>query len=187
MSIYSVALFFHIMGVVGLFAGLGMEGIIYRNLKTASTPQQVFAWGIYMKSLRTVFLSSTLFLLVSGVFLVLETWGWNAWVITGLILLVGLSVYGSATGKKIGMTIGSLKGYNGSLTDDVKNKISSPSIMKSYKVKITIALGIIFIMIIKPDWTGSIIAIVSAFVIGLLIDLPSRQKEEVKELESAQL
>jgi len=184
---YSVALYLHIMGAVGMFAGLGMEGIIYKNLKTASTPQQVFAWGIYMKSLRTVFLSSTLFLLFSGIFLVMEAWGWNAWVITGLILLIGLSVYGSATGKKIGMTIGSLKGNDGSLTNEVKNKISNPSIMKSYKVKITLALGIIFIMTTKPDWTGSIISIVSAFAIGLLLDLPARQKEAVNDLESAQL
>lgn len=187
MSTYTVALYLHILGAVGMFAGLGMEGIIYKNLKTASTLQQVFAWGIYMKSLRTVFLSSTLFLLVSGVFLVMEAWGWNAWVITGLILLIGLSAYGSTTGKKIGMTIGSLKGKEGLLSDDVKNRIGSPSMMKSYKVKITLALGIIFIMTTKPDWMGSIISIVSAFVFGLLLDLPARQKEAVKELESAQL
>lgn len=187
MSMYSVALYLHIIGAVGLFAGLGMEGIIYKNLKTAATPQQVLAWGIYMRSLRTVFLSSTLFLFVSGVFLVTEAWGWNAWVITGLILLIGLSLYGSSTGKKIGMTIGSLVGKDGPLSDDVKNRISSPSIMKSYKVKITLALGIIFIMTIKPDWAGSIISIVLAFVFGLLLDLPARQKEVVKDLESAQL
>ena len=83
------------------------------------------------------------------------------------------------------MTIGSLRGTEGPITDEVKNKITNPFIMRSYKVKITLALGIIFIMTIKPDWAGTIISIVAAFVIGLLLDLPGKQKAEVKELESA--
>jgi len=185
MSMYSIALYVHILGAVGLFAGLGMEGIIYKNLQTASTPPQLFSWGIFLKSLRTVFLSSTLLLLVAGIFMVIESWTWNAWDITGLVLLIALAVFGSVSGKKIGMTIGSLRGTEGPITDEVKNKITNPFIMRSYKVKITLALGIIFIMTIKPDWAGTIISIVAAFVIGLLLDLPGKQKAEVKELESA--
>jgi hypothetical protein len=185
MSMHTVALFLHIIGAAGLFAGLGIEGIVYSNLKNASTVQQVLPWGSTLRIMRVVFAAAVLLLLLPGIYLVIESWGWNAWVITGLVLLISLSGYGSATGKKIGMTIGPLKGSEGSLTDEIKKRIADPYIMKSYKVKVTLAMGIIFIMTIKPDWVGSLISIVAAFTLGLLLDLPSKSKEAVKELESA--
>lgn len=185
MNLYLVALYLHIVGAVGMFAGLSIEGIVYSNLKTAATVKQVLPWGSTMMIIRKVFAVSVILLLIPGIYLVIESWGWNAWVITGLILLISLSGYGSATGRKIGMSIGSLKGSEESLTDEIKKKIADPSIMKSYKVKVTLALGIIFIMTIKPDWIGSIVSIFAAFALGLLLDLPFKQRAEAKELESA--
>lgn len=185
MSLYSVALYIHIIGAVGLFAGLGIEGVVYSNLKNAATVRQVQPWGGTMRLLRKVFGISFILLLVPGLYLVFEDWGWTAWVISGLVLLTALSGYGSMTGKKIGMTIGSLNGKEETLTNEVRKKINDPFLMRSYKVKLTTALGIIFIMTIKPGWIGSIISVIAAFTLGLLLDLSSGQKEEVKELESA--
>jgi hypothetical protein len=183
MSVYSVALYLHIIGAVGMFAGLGMEGIVYSNLRNAVKASQVFPWGSAMKMLRIVFGVSMLLLLIPGIYLVIETWGWTSWVIIGLVLLAALSGFGSTTGKKIGMTIGSLQGKADTLTDDVKKILSTP--MKSYRLKITLALGIIFIMTVKPDWTVSIISIAVAFAAGFLISNSPKQKETAKELESA--
>ena len=185
MSMYSFVLCLHIMGAVVLFAGLGIEGIVYTNLNNASTSRQVLAWGSSMKAIRIVFAASVLLLLIPGVYLVFESWGWNSWVITGLVLLVGLSGYGSTTGKKIITAMKSLNPNEESLPDDYKKSIDGLALMKSYKIKITLALGIIFIMTIKPGWVGSIVTIVAASAIGLLLNLPFGIKETAKELESA--
>ena len=185
MSMYSFALCLHIMGAVGMFTGLGIEGIVYTNLNNASTSFQVLAWGNSMKAIRIVFAVSTLLLLIPGLYLVIESWGWTSWVISGLVLLVGLSGYGSTTGKKIVTAMKSLNRNEESLPDDFKNRIAGLSLLKSYKIKITLALGIIFIMTIKPGWVGNIVTIVAAFAIGFLLNLPFGVKEQVKEFESA--
>jgi len=185
MSFYSVILYLHIIGAAVLFAGLGIEGIVFSNLKKAAASREVLSWGPSMRILRMVYTLSLVLLLVPGLYLAIESWGFSSWVISGLVLLIALSGYGTMTGKKIGMTIGSLIGKEGPLTDEVKKRISDPLLMKSYKIKLTLALGIIFMMTIKPGWTGSLISVAAAFGIGLLLDLPRKQKEEVKGLESA--
>lgn len=186
MSLYSIALFLHIIGAAGMIAGLGIEGIVYSNLKNAEKVRQATSQGNAMKIMRIVFGVSAILLLLPGIYLVISTWGWNAWVIIGLILLVSLSGFGSATGKKIGMAVGSLRGSEESINPEVKKRIANPSIMKSYKIKLTLAMGIIFIMTVKPDWTVSIISIAVSVLLGLLLNMPSKQKQAAtEELESA--
>jgi hypothetical protein len=186
MSLYLLALYLHITGALAMFAGLGVEGIVFTNLKNASAPQQAIPWLGSMRILRMVFGYSAVSLLVTGIYLVTISWGWNSWVLTGLVLLVALSGYGSTTGKKIAVSIASLLHSDAkSIPDGVKKIISDPLLMKTYKLKITLALGIIFMMTIKPGWTGSIVTVVAAFAAGLLLDLPFKQKAESKELESA--
>jgi uncharacterized membrane protein len=186
MSLYLIVRFLHIIGAAGLFAGLGIEGIVYSNLKNAEKVRQAVSQGSTLKIMRIVFGVSVILLLLPGIYLVISTWGWNAWVIIGLILLVALSGLGSATGKKLGMAIGSLRGSEESISPDIKKRIADPAIMKMYKIKITLAMGIIFIMTVKPDWTVSIISIAVSLLLGLLLNMPSKQKQPAKEeLESA--
>ncbi len=186
MSFYLVALYLHITGALAMFAGLGIEGIVFTNLKKVSSPQQAIPWLGSMRILRIVFGYSGVALLVTGIYLVAMSWGWNSWVLTGLVLLVALSGYGSTTGKKIAMSVASLLNTNSkSIPDGVKKIIADPFLMKTYKLKITLALGIIFIMTTKPGWMGSIVAVAAAFAAGLLLDLPFGERAGAKELESA--
>ncbi len=186
MSMYIIALFIHISGALAMFAGLGIEGVVFMNLKSASAPQDALPWLSSMKILRIVFAYSGVSLLITGIYLVASSWGWTAWVITGLVLFTALSAYGSATGRKIAISISSLiKTESRSIPSDVKKVIASPFLMTTYKLKITIGLGIIFMMTTKPGWIGTIVITASAIAAGILLDLPLRMKSDIKELESA--
>ena len=66
---------------------------------------------------------------------------------------------------------------------EIKEKISAPFFIKSYKIKILMAIGIVFIMTLKTGWIDTLITIAVSFVIGILLGIPS--KEPVKEIESA--
>jgi len=183
MNFYVLTLFLHIIGALGLFIGMGMEVIILKQLRDAKTNGQAFAGGGLMKILRTIFLSSTILLLLSGIYLVETSWGWTAWVILGLTLMVVLSVIGSVSGKKVGMTIASLGKPDEFIPEEARKKLSDPVILKSFIIRTALSLGIIFMMTLKPDWTGGIITIVVTLILGYLISLPSAGK--IKELESA--
>ncbi len=46
MNMYLIALYIHITGALAMFAGLGIEGIVFKNLKNASDPRACYpmAW-----------------------------------------------------------------------------------------------------------------------------------------------
>ncbi len=84
------------------------------------------------------------------------------------------------------MSIASLISNNGqSIPSEVKKVIADPFLMTTFKLKITIALGIIFMMTTKPGWIGTIVTVAAAVAAGFLLDLPFRMKADIKELESA--
>ena len=112
----------------------------------------------------------------------IEIWGWAAWVITGLILLVALSGSGSMTGKKIGEILKSLNKTDKPLPTEIKEKLSAPILIISFKIKILLVTGIIFMMTLKTDWIESIATVVITFLVGLLIGLPS--KKSIKDRKS---
>ncbi len=186
MSAYLIALYIHITGALAMFAGLGIEGIVFKNLKDAASPGQAVSWLGSMKILRIIFAYATVSLLLTGVYMVILSWGWNSWVVTGLVLLVVLSGYGSTAAKKIAVSIASLINDSGeSISSAVKKVIADPFLMTTYKLKITTALGIIFVMTTKPGWIGCIVTVASAIALGFLLDLPFKMKADIKELESA--
>lgn len=186
MNLYLIALYIHITGALAMFAGLGIEGIVFKSLKNSSSPQQTVPWLGAMRILRIVFGYSAVSLFLTGLYLVILSWGWNSWVLTGLVLLVALSGYGSTKGKKIAMSIASMiNSSSQSIPSEVKKVIADPVLMTTYKLKITLALGIIFMMTTKPGWVGSIVTVAAAASIGFLLDLPLKMKSDIKELESA--
>ena len=185
MNIYLLVLFFHIMGAIGMFIGLGMEGIILKHLSRASTNAQLLSWKDSMKILRIVFSSAAILLLLPGIYMVIETWGWTAWVIVGLLLLIALSGFGNMAGKRIVGMLQSLNENNESISAEIKEKLSATLLLKSFKIRVMIAIGIIFIMTLKTGWIGSIVTILFAFLVGFLISILSKAKDTAKELESA--
>ncbi len=178
MDFLHVVLFFHILGATGLFLGLGIEGITLKFLSRASTTEQVLGLGPSFKLLRITFSISALLLLLSGIYMAESAWGWTSWVIIGLILLVALSGAGSMGGKKIAESMKALSDSTGSLSSEFREKISASFLHKSYKIRILLVIGIIFIMTLQTDWIASIAAIIIAFLIGLLISGVSGKNQE---------
>jgi hypothetical protein len=178
MNFYILVLFLHIIGAAGLFLGLGMEGITLKFLSRASSTEQVLSWGPSLKLIRISFSISAVLLLLSGIYMAERVWGWAGWVIIGLIMLVALSGSGSMSGKKIGDLIKSLSKSNSSLSAEIREKLSAPFLHKTYKIRILLVIGTIFIMTQKADWIVSIAAIIIAFLLGLLISGVFGKKQE---------
>jgi len=169
MDLYTLVVFLHITGAAGLFLGLGTEGSIFNFFDRAATTQQVLGIMGSMKFLRITFAVSTVLLLLSGIYMVIELWGWTAWAIVGIVLIVVLSGSGSMTGKKIVGVIKSLNASEKLQPADFQNKIGLPVLIKTFKIKIMLVIGTIFIMTMKADWVFSIVSIIVAFLIGLVI------------------
>ena len=137
MSLYSIALFLHIVGALLLFALLTVEGVSLRQGFMAARLNRVLGP------------ISAVTILVPGFYMVVSQWGWNGWVVVGIVAWVLIAVAGAATG--IGLLAGRLNIRTAAL---------------SWAVRVGMALGVVFIMTIKPELALSTIVVVAGAVIG---------------------
>src|SRR5512139_1586498 len=95
MNAYSIALFLHIVGALGLFVALGLEWTGLWQIRSAVTPQQVRGWMGILKSVRKVGFASMLTTVISGFYMMATVWGGTAWIyvsLGALVLIIALSV-----------------------------------------------------------------------------------------------
>ena len=137
MTLYSVALFFHIVGAVLLFVLLTIEGVALRQGFIAARLNRVLGP------------ISALTILVPGLYMVASQWGWKGWIVVGIVAWVLIAVAGAATG--ISLLAGRLNVRTAAL---------------SWSIRVGTALGVLFIMTVKPDATLAAIAVVAGAVVG---------------------
>ena len=137
MSLYSIALFLHIVGSLLLFVLLTIEGVGLR---------QGFMAARLNRILGPI---SALAILVPGVYMVASEWGLKGWIVVGIAAWVLIAVAGAATG------VGQLAG-----------RLNTRAAAVSWSVRIGMALAVVFIMTVKPDVAVSTIVVVAGAVVG---------------------
>src|SRR5439155_24589173 len=89
MTVYSIALFLHIVGAVLLFVLLTVEGVTMGQGTAGARFNRVFGP------------ISALLILVPGVYMVAASAGWSAWVGVGLASWILIAVIGAITGISV--------------------------------------------------------------------------------------
>ena len=74
MSLYSISVFLHVVGALGIFAAIGLEWAGLANLKRATDTSQVREWLRLLAAPRTVAGPSALLVLVSGIYMTAVRW-----------------------------------------------------------------------------------------------------------------
>ncbi len=106
---------------------MGMEWISPRQISQITTVSEALRLGGSFGLQKGIFISSGLLVLLSGLYMVFSRWGWNPWVILGLILWFALAIFGNIViGKKIMGVIKPLKETDGPLSSDSLNIIRDP-------------------------------------------------------------
>ena len=102
MAFYSLALFAHIVGVLGLFIAIGLVLIGVLRLQQAQTVAQVRE-RINLTSIQGRLLPiASLLILLAGIYMTVTTWGWTTpWIdvslaalvviLLGVVLMIGMS------------------------------------------------------------------------------------------------
>jgi hypothetical protein len=137
MSLYSIALFLHIVGALLLFVLLTIEGVGLRQGFMAARLNRVLGP------------ISALAVVVPGLYMSASQWGWKGWVVVGITAWLLIAVGGAATG------IGLLAG-----------RLTTRAAAASWSIRVGIALGVVFIMTVKPDVLLSVIAVAAGAALG---------------------
>src|SRR5215467_12257166 len=99
---YSIFLFLHIVGALGIFASLAIEQAALVNLRRASTIAQAREWLSLLRALQRFTGPWALVLLVTGVYMMATRWSHQTWAGLGLVGMIVLAVTGAVvTGRRM--------------------------------------------------------------------------------------
>jgi len=170
MSAYTVVLFLHVLGAIGLFVGLALEGVVMTLLKAAGTLELARFSASTFNRLKYVFIPSFILVLFGGLYLAsIIGSAATPWIPVSLggfvlILLVGVLI----TGPRMGRLIRAL-GAASSPADfaAVKTQVAARGLLGSHCLRGGIAIGILFLMTTKPDLVTSLAVTCGAALLGL--------------------
>lgn len=176
MTWYHLALFAHICGVLLLFIADGVELTAMLGMRRAQAVEQVREWGRVEAAAEKLYPPAILLILAAGIYMALTAWGIRiAWIDTAFVLLLALSVQGPAlNGRRLRAIHAAAEAAPaGPVPPALTRRILDPVLWTSAQTMPAIALGIVFLMVIKPNLAGSLATIVVAGVLGVLSALPA--------------
>ena len=183
MTLYSIALFFHVVGALGFFIALGLEWFTLMQLQRTTTVEQVVDWFSVTNRLRGLAGISMLIILIAGGYMTFAAWGGADWieVAFGAMLLQG-AVAGILTTPRMRALQKATADAHGPLSSEQASLLHHPLLSVSLWSRIGLALGIIFLMTVKPALVASLVVIVVGTVVGsalALVTMGSSRRETV--------
>lgn len=174
MNLYPFILFFHIVGALGLFVTLGLEWASMLKLRHLANAEEARGWVNLIASLPRLYGPIWMVILFPGIYLTLTVWGWGTgWIIVSLTTILLFPILGGAmSGPRLQVIGRVVTTESGQLSSTFHNLLGAPLLWVSIHVRMTVALGIIFIMTTKPSWGGAVITISMAVLLGLASVLP---------------
>jgi hypothetical protein len=171
MSNYTLAMFFHFVGLVALFVGYGLEWIVSALLRKATTTEQVRAWLRVYRTSLPVSGPGLLILILSGGYLASLSGAMKqGWVSASLLAIVfALGVGFVFILPRVRALRGALPEGNGALPANVIALLQAPAIPTLIRVRGLLALGIVYLMTVKPEsLSASLLDLGAAIILGLL-------------------
>jgi hypothetical protein len=137
----SIALFLHIVGVLGLFVALGLEWTGLWQIRSAIALQQVRAWMGILKKVQKVGFASMFTTVITGIYMMLAGWGGVAWILVTVGSLVLVIVVAQAVTRARMAAIGqALATEKGPLSKTFHSLANHPLLWSSTQTRVAISL-----------------------------------------------
>ncbi|HVA92680.1 MAG TPA: DUF2269 family protein [Chloroflexota bacterium] len=169
MTMYHVALYAHILAVLGLFVAIGLEWTSMVRMRRACTVEQFREWASLHTTLEKVFPLTAVVILVAGLYMVGDVWGWGAaWINLSLAGLVAMGVLGPLiNGRRLrAIQAAAEAAPAGPVPAALTRQIQDPILWMSVKILAAQALGVVYLMAAKPEAGESVAALVVAGLVG---------------------
>ena len=182
MNSFSIALFLHIVGALGVSVALGLEWIGMSQIRRATVPKEIRAILGLVKSTNRFGFISMLAALITGFYMVLTAVGWVPWILVTLGALVFVIVLTRALTVPRMAAIGRiLATEKDPVSQTFHNLVNDPVLWISIQTRVAIVLGIVFLKVATPDLGGSLLTMCVAIVIGIASALPMSRRAGAHE------
>jgi peroxiredoxin len=139
---YPFAVFIHIVGALGLFATLALEWLAVTQLRRATTASESSTWLRVLPYVRRIGPPFMAVIVVPGVAMALTRWNFLAWPAAALLGMAGMIAASLLLSRR------------------------PTQAALSVELRIAIALGIVALMVFKPDLWSSLLVLVGAAILG---------------------
>ena len=175
MNLYTIALFAHVSGAIGVFIGVGVWLFGALGWRQAQRVEQARLIARLITAAGNLVVGSLLVLIVAGLYMALTTWGLAVpWldVATGSFLLLAPFGVLLIDRRVKAITRQTRAEPDGPLPATLIARLSDPAIDIGLRLYLATLLGIVFLMTTKPPLTDSLLAMVTALAVGVAASLP---------------
>lgn len=166
MTVYSIALFLHVVGALGIFAALGVEWAAAGALRGAADVAQARPWIGVLRSSGRLGGPSGAIILVTGIYMGTTIGGRQAWIGLGFLGLVFLAIGAGIAGRRVAVVARDLD--TPSMKRDTQRfRLQDPVVLASIRLRTAVATGVVFLMTSKPPVGLSLGVMGVALVVGL--------------------
>jgi hypothetical protein len=176
MNLYSIMLFVHVSGAIGLFIGMGIWLIGSIALSRALRVEQVRTLTDLMLMVRNVVPGSALLVIVAGLYMAVTAWGletgWIAVAIGGLVCIGPISTW-VIDPKVRAITTLARSLPDGPLPSALAERIHDPILRTGLQTLNLMLFGIVFLMTTKPMLPLALGVLVAAVLLGVASGVPA--------------
>ena len=163
-----LVVFVHVCAAMGVFGAAAIEGA---SLLELHRPGGSPIAGQGFELARRVGSISFALTLLSGIFLTLTVWGWEAaWIRLSMAGLIVMAVVGATMTRRA----------MAQLSDTSAPLHAHDLLIGSFLVRAGILIGIVFLMTVKPPLNYSLVAMGVAAGAGLLAGIPSGRQRATR-------
>lgn len=165
---YSIALYVHVLGAIGLFCAVSLIVVALVRMRRASSPEQLRDWMTVAQFAGKSIVLIALVILAPALYMVAVTWGFTTpWVLASLIAYILLAVQGATVNGRMLERLAALAA--GSDFAGLRAGLMASPLWLAEGSRAMLLVGIVYLMAVKPDLLSSVIALVSSFLLGLLL------------------
>lgn len=168
MNSYSLLIFIHVLGAIGMFAAWSIEFVTLLRLRQAGTLDEARICIRWLKQQRSMEPVAMLVVIATGIWMGIVRWNHQPWMVTALFAMVVIAVVGVVTAWR---SLPRLKAKLPTKLEQLPTNfvaIANPLAI-SLQLRVAIGIGILGLMTAKPDMPNSLIIISIALVIGTVM------------------
>ena len=176
MSLYILALFAHVIGAIGIFTGIGIWLFSATALRRAVSVEQVRLIAGPTIVCGNVVVGAIVLLGVAGIYMALTVWSEQrpAWIIVATVGFLLLAPFGAFVLDPRLQAIARMarSAPDGPLPEELAARVRDPILGAGLQIFVAMLLGVVFLMVTKPQMVSAILAIATALALGLISAVP---------------
>ncbi len=169
MSLYTLGKFVHIAAAIVLVGSYLLAPVVYSAIRGATDVRAVRALARLQQHALTASGPAAVLVLASGVYMTLAGWSFtDAWIAVAVVLFVAngalaMSVVDPHVKKLLAAAD---EVADGPLDRGLTDLVHEPRVVGALRIVVGIDLAIIFLMVNKPGWAGSVAVAGAGLALG---------------------